>query len=324
MSDLHDITATMRAVGEESRLRIVALLAQGELTVKDIGAILEQSQPRVSRHLRILSEAGLVERHAEGAWAYFRLADEGFAGTLAGVLTGALAPDGDLLAADRTRYTEMRARQQIDAVAYFAEVAESWDLLRSLHAPDKEVETAILALVTGTHIDNVLDLGTGTGRMLELLAPLYRRGTGVDTSREMIAVARAKLAAAGITHAQIRLDDLTTLHEGIDAADLVILHQVLHYFDDPGLALRQARKMMNAGATMLIVDFEPHKLEFLREKHAHRRLGLGDGQLTAWARAAGLVVESKRSFPNHQAREGLTVSLWRLVEQDLSSGEDRQ
>lgn len=308
MADAATLVGELRAAGEVTRLRLLALLAEGEHSVKHLTEILGQSQPRVSRHLKLLADAGLVTRNAEGAWAYYRLADGDAA--LGQWLVSRLDSDDPGRAQDRQRLAAVRAQQQAQAAAYFAEVAGGWDQFRRLHVPEEAVEAAILKALDGRVVDFLIDLGTGTGRMLELLRAHYRRGIGIDSSREMLAIARAKLAAASITNAQVRLGDIADLDAG--TADVVVIHQVLHYFDDPGRALAQARKALRKGGEMLIVDFAPHELEFLRTEHAHRRLGLSESQMEGWAKAAGLGVASLTRLPPDK-REGLTVCLWRLI-----------
>lgn len=313
MADSGTLVGILRAAGENTRLRVLALLCEGEHSVKDLTEILGQSQPRVSRHLRLLADAGLVTRNAEGAWAYYRLADDGPGATMARWLISELAPDDSDRLRDHNRLVAVRAAQQAQAAEYFSKVAESWDMLRTLHVPEEAVEAAILGAVNGRKADLLLDLGTGTGRMLELLAGHYKRGIGIDSSREMIAVARAKLAAAAVGHAQVRMGNIADLDASAGRADLIVLHQVLHYFDDPGKTLAQARPALKPDGEMLIVDFAPHEFEFLRSHHAHRRLGLSEGQMQGWARSAGLAVAGLESFPPSNAAEGLTVCLWRLT-----------
>ncbi|WP_055045196.1 ArsR/SmtB family transcription factor [Devosia sp. A16] len=315
MNDTADLVGVLRAAGETTRLRLLALLADGEQSVKDLTEILGQSQPRVSRHLKLLADAGLITRNAEGAWAYYGLAPDGAGGDLARWLIGRLSPDDADRVRDRQRLATVRLNQAEQAAAYFATVADSWDLLRSLHVPEEAVEAAIVEAMQGRVVDTLIDLGTGTGRMLELLAGHYRRGIGIDASREMIAVARAKLAACSIGHAQVRLGDIADLDAGAGRADVIVIHQVLHYFDDPGRVLAQARRALKPGGEMLIVDFAPHGLEFLRSHHAHRRLGLSEAQMAGWARAAGLEVSELKSFPPSNPTEGLTVCLWRLTDE---------
>jgi ubiquinone/menaquinone biosynthesis C-methylase UbiE/DNA-binding transcriptional ArsR family regulator len=312
MVGLGKLVGVLKAAGEDTRLRLLALLADGDHSVKDLTEILDQSQPRVSRHLKLLADAGLVQRHAEGAWAYYRLAPEGQGAELARWLTARVDPNDPDRKRDRARQAEARAEQQAVAADYFAKVADSWDLLRTLHVPEAAVEAAVLAELGGRSVDLLVDLGTGTGRMLEVLAPAYKRGIGVDSSREMLAVARSRLAAAGVTHAQVRLGDIGALDPAIGPADVMVIHQVLHYFDDPGRMLAQARRLLKPGGEILIVDFAPHDLEFLRTEHAHRRLGLSREQMNDWAAIAGLDVLSMRDFPSDTRDRGLTVCLWHL------------
>ncbi|WP_423067432.1 ArsR/SmtB family transcription factor [Devosia sp. CN2-171] len=319
MNDTADLVGVLRAAGETTRLRLLALLADGEQSVKDLTEILGQSQPRVSRHLKLLADAGLINRNAEGAWAYYGLAPDGAGGDLARWLISRWSADDPDRLRDRQRLESVRLQQAEQAAAYFAKVADSWDLLRSLHVPEEAVEAAIVEAMRGRVVDTLIDLGTGTGRMLELLAGHYRRGIGIDASREMIAVARAKLAQCGIGHAQVRLGDIVDLDASAGRADVIVVHQVLHYFDDPGRVLAQARRALKPGGEMLIVDFAPHTLEFLRSHHAHRRLGLSEAQMAGWARAAGLAVADLRSFPPTNTAEGLTVCLWRLIDETETS-----
>lgn len=312
MVGLDKLVNVLKAAGEDTRLRLLALLADGDHSVKDLTEILDQSQPRVSRHLKLLADAGLVQRHAEGAWAYYRLAPDGQGAELARWLTARVDPNDPDRKRDRARQAEARAEQQAIAADYFAKVADSWDLLKTLHVPEAAVEAAVLAELGGRTVDLLVDLGTGTGRMLEVLAPAYRRGVGVDSSREMLAVARSRLAAAGVTHAQVRLGDIGALDPAIGPADVIVIHQVLHYFDDPGRMLAQARRLLKPGGEILIVDFAPHDLEFLRSEHAHRRLGLSREQMKDWAGMAGLDVLAMREFPSDNKDRGLTVCLWHL------------
>jgi SAM-dependent methyltransferase/DNA-binding HxlR family transcriptional regulator len=307
-----DIVGVLRAAGESTRLRLLALLAEGEHSVKDLTEILHQSQPRVSRHLKLLADAGLVERHAEGAWAYYRLAPTGPGAELARWLAQQIEPNSGPLAADKLRQDKIRAAQQAEAASYFAGVARDWDEWRALHVPETSVETAILDAAPGNASGMVIDLGTGSGRMLELLGGRFANGLGIDSSREMLAVARARLAAAGLNQVRVRHGDITDIDPAMGPADLVVLHQVLHYFDDPGRILNQAARLLGEAGEIVVVDFAPHAHEFLREKHAHRRLGLSRAQMRGWAEAAGLTEAQYRDFPPAEGA-GLTVCLWRLA-----------
>jgi ubiquinone/menaquinone biosynthesis C-methylase UbiE/DNA-binding transcriptional ArsR family regulator len=307
--DLLSLVDTLKAIAESSRLRILFLLASGDLTVSDLTVILNQSQPRVSRHLKLLQEAGLVDRYQEGSWAFFRLSETDGARELITGLLARIAEDDPLVERDTERLFGVRAKRQDKAASYFRANAQSWDQIRSLHAPDKAVEAALRKLIGQRPFQAMADLGTGTGRLLELFAPLYRRGVGIDMSREMLAVARANLEKAGITNAQVRQGDVYAPPVERDAFDLVTLHQVLHYLDDPAAALLEASRLLRPAGRLVIVDFAPHGLEFLREEHAHMRLGFSDKQIADWLAESQLDLEESVSFPPENA-EGLTVKLW--------------
>lgn len=304
------LLAALRAAGEATRLRILALLGQGELTVKDLTAILGQSQPRISRHLKLLAESGLVGRYPEGAWVYYRPADEPAMRGLLNALIETGDPADPQLSRDRERLAAIKAEHAEEAARYFAENASDWDELRSLHAADREVEAAMLEAVGSKRIGSYLDLGTGTGRLLELFAPLYDRGVGIDASTAMLAVARSHIDRAGLGSAQVRQGDIYHLNLPRDSFDLVTIHQVLHYLDDPARAVATAARVLRPGGRLLIVDFAPHDLEFLRERHAHRRLGFDHATVGQWIAATGLTLDKAVDLPAAGPGDKLTVTLW--------------
>lgn len=309
---LTTLLASLRAAGEETRLRILALLAEGELSVSDLTDILGQSQPRISRHLKLMAEAGLLRRSREGAFAFFRIDDGAPGGALALTLARELDPADPILAADRERLASVRATRAATAQSYFANVAREWDRLRSLHVPDDAVEAAIEAAVGPQPVNALLDLGTGTGRILERLAPRAGRAVGVDANHAMLAVARANLEAAGLSRVELRQGDIYALPFARGSFDLVIVHQVLHFLDDPARALREAAAMVAPGGRLVLVDFAPHEMEFLRAEHAHRRLGFAREQIIAWMGEAGLdcdLAEEVTAFDGGSGQLG--VMLWR-------------
>ncbi len=306
---LEELVVALKAAGERTRLRIVALLTQGELTVKDLTAILAQSQPRISRHLKLLTAAGLVERHPEGAWVFYRLADGAAAGAVARQLGASLDPSDAGLQRDSERLAQVKREHAETAKRYFAENAADWRTIRALHVAEDAVEKAIVEALGSRPFEALLDLGTGTGRLLELTSHLYSRAVGIDSSTDMLAVARANLDRAGIANAQVRLGDIYNLPLPRDAFDVVTIHQVLHYLDDPERAIAEAARVLSAGGRLLIVDFAPHELEFLREEHAHRRLGFARDPMRQWIEAPGLVVEKAIDLPAASG-DKLTVTLW--------------
>ena len=240
----------LEAAGEETRLRILCLLEVAELTVSELVAILGQSQPRVSRHLRLLVEAGLATRQREGAWAFFRLAEPG--GALAREWLRRLDPADPIVNADRVRLDIAREARRKQASAYFATRAADWDQIRALHAPEERVEAALVDMIGAKPFRNLLDLGTGTGRMLELLAPRATRAVGVDQSAAMLALARARIDQAGLRHVSLRQGDIYAPPVERDAYDLVVIHQVLHFLDDPARALGEARRALAPGGRLAI------------------------------------------------------------------------
>jgi ArsR family transcriptional regulator len=308
---LDDTLGILRAAAEETRLRILALLTDGELSVSDLTDILGQSQPRISRHLKLLVEAGLVERHREGAWAFFRLTDRGAAPRILRPMLDALDRADQQLLDDRARLSAVRGQRAQVAQSFFSRLAPDWDRIRSLHAPESVVEGAVLEALGSTPIRDLLDLGTGTGRMLQLLAPRAQRAVGLDASHAMLSVARANLEKAGLNRIELRQGDIYAPPFPRNTFDLVVIHQVLHYLDDPARALREAGRLVAPGGRILVVDFAPHSLEFLRESQAHRRLGFAREQVASWLEDAGLDCTLTRELaPPRKGGEELTVSLW--------------
>lgn len=310
-SGLEQIVDSLKAVAESSRFRILALLSSSSLTVSDMTAILGQSQPRVSRHLKLLMEAGLIQRHQEGSWAYFHLSDDAFLRALVAQLVKQVRTDDQIVERDRQRLIRIKEERKAVAADYFRRNAASWDEIRTLHVPDAAVEKALKKLVGNAPFQTMLDLGTGTGRLLELLAPQFVRGIGVDMSREMLAIARANFDRANLTNVQVRQGDIYAPPVDRESFDLITVHQVLHYLDDPARAIAEAARLLRPGGRLVVVDFAPHDLEFLRDKHAHVRFGFSDQQMTGWMTEAGLEPEASEAFgPKSRDEESLTVKLW--------------
>ncbi len=309
---MDELLAGLKAVAETTRIRILFVLSHGEMNVTELTYILGQSQPRVSRHLKLMAEAGLISRHKEGNWVLFRLREEGRSGALARALVDMLPGKDQLLSGDLSRLEEIRRQRNETAASYFGENASQWAKLRSLHILEADVEGAMLQMLGVAQFENVVDLGTGTGRVLELLSPRAAHLFGLDTSREMLAIARANLERQNLRNAQVRQADIYALPFADGFADLVTIHQVLHFLDDPQRALLEARRIVSDNGHLLIVDFAPHDLEELRSEHAHRRLGVSSEQMTNWFSRAGLELERHEVLapPWLKSSKGLTVSLW--------------
>lgn len=309
MTDLEPLDLLLerlRAAAEETRLRLLVLCADSELTVSDLTAILGQSQPRVSRHLKVLCDAGLLERFREGSWAFFRLSQRGLGATLARSLVERLSLQDDQIALDLERLHAVKQARAESAARYFDDNAADWDRIRILHVAENEVEAAVLGRLGPGPFGDILDIGTGTGRLLELMAPRAERAIGLDLSREMLALARANLDRAGLKNCSVRQGDLYALPFPAGSFDAVTLHQVLHFLEDPAAAVAEAARVLRPGGKLIVVDFAPHDLEELRDRHAHRRLGFPQADVDAWTAAAGLDVDESQVLPG----KPLTVILW--------------
>ena len=301
----------LRAAGEPTRLRVLSLLAGEELSVMELSRILEQSQPRVSRHLKLMADAGLIERFPDGARVFYRLSSDPLARRLVDTVLDLLdASEGE---ADDRRLEEVRRERETAANAYFERVAPQWDRMRSLYVSESAVEAAILRAAGEGPFERVVDLGTGSGRMLTLLGVKARMSIGLDLSQNMLNLARANVARAGLDKVELRHGDIFATRLPAQSADLVLVHQVLHYLADPSAAVAEAARLVSPGGRLIIVDFAPHQLEHLREEHQHRRLGFADNEMKRWLADSGLTASAQIALPPDV--EGLTVSIWTATRQ---------
>ncbi|MBX2805248.1 MAG: metalloregulator ArsR/SmtB family transcription factor [Hyphomicrobiales bacterium] len=301
----------LRAAGEPTRLRLLLLLAQAEYNVKDLTQILGQSQPRLSRHLKLLADAGLIVRFQEGSAVYYRLSDRSPNARLFAPLLDALDKCDTQFARDLARADALREEKTRAAQAYFEIHADAWDKIRSFHAPEEAVEAAMLSAMGKGPFQYLVDLGTGTGRILELFAESAETLTGYDINREMLAHARARLDAGGVGNAQVRLGDIANLGIQDGNADAVVIHQVLHFLDDPAAAIAEAARLLKPSGRLLIADFAAHDLEEMRENYAHRRLGFEQETVEVWMRQNGMRCTHYQAIrPPFESDGKLTVSLW--------------
>lgn len=317
---LEDTVVRLRAAGEATRLRILSLLRQGDLAVGELVQILGQSQPRLSHHLKILANAGLVTRLPEGSWVFYRAAAGGAEAELIEMVLARTDLDTAEFERDKRQLAAIREARAEAARSYFDEIAESWDAIRALHYPEQAIEAALLDVVGRGPFRRLIDLGTGTGRMLTLLAPLCQRAEGLDLSHRMLTVARDNIARAGVTNAEVRQGDACATPFEDASADLVIIHQVLHFIDAPQRVLAEADRLLMPGGRLVMVDFAPHALEFLRDEYGHRRLGIREDALREWSRGTSLEPETVRRFdPPDTGTGGLEVQIWRADKPALKS-----
>jgi SAM-dependent methyltransferase len=295
-----------RALADTTRLRVLSLLRSMELSVGELAQVLGQSQPRVSRHVKILCDAQLAERRKEGSWVFVALGRARVVEPVAAALD-ALEPTPDRWAvADAARLEAVRADRARAADGWFQAHAGEWDAIRSLHVAESQVEAAMVGALGEGPLGRLLDIGTGTGRMLELFAGQADSALGIDRSSEMLRLARAKLSERGVDHAELRQADLYALPLGDGAADAAILHHVLHFAQQPGAAIAEAARVLAPGGRLLIADFAPHEREELRTRDNHARLGFSDDQMAGWFEAAGLAPVRTETLEGGE----LTVKLW--------------
>ena len=311
MDSFGDAVARLRAAGEPTRLRLLRLLQNGEFNVKDLTQLLGQSQPRVSRHIKLLAEAGLIERYQEASWVFVRASPNPEVRSFIEAALSMIAAHDPQILRDAERADKIRAARSLLAQTYFDQNAAEWDRIRSLHVPERDVEAAILEALGSGPYELLLDLGTGTGRVLELAAGRARRLVGVDTNREMLKCARVRLDKAGLVNCSVRLADIYNLPFSEESAGAVVIHQVLHFLDNPKAALIEAIRVLQPGGRLVLVDFAPHNLEFLRQEHAHVRLGFAAGEIAAWLGECGLGSSTYRELQADQMNNNaLTVAVW--------------
>ncbi len=305
--DTLPLAELFQAVSDPTRLRILALVARMELSVGELAQLLEQSQPRVSRHVRILADAGIVDRRKEGSWVFLDIANSARTSPLLDLIEAWTDDRTDeIFAGDSKRLEAVRADRAEAAARYFEAHAEVWDSIRSLHVAEAEVERAIDSALGRRGFQTLVDIGTGTGRMIELFGPRASEAIGIDRSSDMLRLARVKLESAGV-RSSLRQGDMYALPLADGSADCVIIHQVLHYAHAPANAIAEAARVLSPGGTLLVVDFAAHDREELRSRDAHLRLGFADDVMHGWFTSAGLAMD----HVEHLEGGELTVTLWR-------------
>lgn len=309
---MEDLLQGLKAAGEPTRLRILAILARTELTVSELCRVLGQTQPRVSRHLKLLCDAGLLDRHMQGTSAFFRPARTGPGRPLFDAIISLINADNRALEKDFARLAAVRAERASAASEYFDRVAGEWDQMRDLHVGDSEVESALLTAVEDLKVRDLLDVGTGTGRVLELFADRIDRGLGVDLSPQMLDLARSRLDDLGHRNCAVRHGNVYDLSLAAGSMDVAVLHHVLHFLDDPAAAIAEVTRTLRPKGRLVIVDFATHGLEELRTDYAHHWLGFADDEVRAWCDDAGLsnIGTTHLTHKSKSTKDTLTVTLW--------------
>ena len=299
----------LKTLGHPERLRILALLSRGELTVSELVQILNLSQPRVTQYIKSLETAGIIERLKEGSWVFSRIrrGNEAISALVATTLATLPAHD-PILTADLRRLEDVRAERSVAAEAFFANVANDTGTLGDEYIPKANIESMLRKMAGKGPFEYMVDLGTGTGRMLEVFADRVTRGSGIDNNVHMLKVARHKLAKNNYNHIRVRQGDLNSTPLESELADLVTLHQVLHYLDDPQSAIIEAARLLTRNGIILIADFETHDQDEFRTEYAHRRLGFDDNDIEDWLAAAGLSLSRVETIKTQSSRPN--VKIW--------------
>lgn len=306
MIDTLQLLGALRAVGEPTRLRLLMLCSRGELSVSELTQIVGQSQPRVSRHLKMLVEGGVLERFREGAMVFYRPCDRGDLSRLVDLVME-LLPDNDTeLQRDLGRLEQVKNRRAAQAQRYFSENADQWNEIRTLHVQEKDVEAALLSVIGPEPIEDFLDIGTGTGRMLVLVADLVTRGLGVDISSEMLNIARDSFEKQNLRHVHVRKGDMYNMPVENMSIDVATLHMVLHFSIDTNSTIAEAVRVLKPGGRLLIVDFAQHHEEHLRHEHQHYRLGFSDDEIHKLFVEQGLAVGETCTLEGNP----LSVKIW--------------
>ena len=315
---LENTIQAMKALGEETRLRIMSLLAHSELNVQDIAVILGQSQPRISRHLKLLDDSGLIRRIREGNWVYCKLNHNTDFIKLIHLIDNKVFTSDEKIQLDLLRLKELKDQRQIESIDYFNRIARDWDQISKLHVNSDHIEKNIIDILRDrNHYKKIIDFGTGTGRMLEILDGYYNEAVGIDNNHHMLSIARSRIDALELKKCEIRYSDITKTLFSSNSVDLIIIHQVLHYFDNPSDVIKEASRLLKINGEVFIVDFSSPSIELLRSKLSHRRLGFSSDQMNELFEKNNIEVLGFRelkmqrdSINEDSVNENLTVTLW--------------
>lgn len=276
----------LKALADPCRLRLVAVLLRAEFTVQELTQILDMGQSRISRHLKILSEAGVLSVKRQGTWSYYRVGEDS-------AFFCAIRP-----AFERELEQLPQRREDLAAVAlalearrrrsleFFDQHARTWDVLSRTLLPVPQYQERLLSLVPT--VDTLLEIGVGTGALLPDLSRRAAKVIGVDHSPAMLDEARRRLDHAGNSAAELRLGEMTHLPLADGGAGCVVANMVLHHAADPQAVLAEITRVLKPGGILVLADLARHEREWAREQLADQWLGFEEEELRGWLQGAGL------------------------------------
>ena len=293
----------LKAAAEPTRLRIIALCAHADLTVSEICQILGQSQPRVSRHLKLLIESKILENHREASWVYYRLNNSPNAPDLGHVIADMIPAEDKTLTQDLQNLEEVRQSRADKAAEYEQSNSQALKAMRDLYAENSAIEDAIADAIPD-NANSLLDLGTGTGRILEMIADRITYGVGIDMSPEMLTIARHTLESKGLRNCTVQHGDVTRLQLD-EQFDAIVGHMILQYADTPDKLIRNAVSHLNDGGTLVIVDFAPYS-DTVAETIGQNHKGFSNDDIQGFFAKAGLTPQKSQLIKGKK----LDVFVW--------------
>ena len=298
-----DYIDALRAISEPTRFRLTRLCAQGELTVSELMRIVGQSQPRVSRHLKLLQDAGVLESFREQHWVFYRVAQNSPSQQLVSDLLQHLPADDDLMDFDQTRLNELRdARAKLSEEFVETEVPD-WLRLHEYHGDELRFGDAVRDALAGREVGHLLDIATGTGRMLKIAGPLAESGVGIDLSKKMVMVARNALAEADLPHLTVRQEDMYQMRFPARHFDTVTIDQVLYFASNPDALIREATRVLKPSGRLLLVAFT----EAANAK-TPPAVSIAISDIRSWLEDAGLKIVTTNVLPGDVLDISLLVS----------------
>jgi DNA-binding transcriptional ArsR family regulator len=293
----------LKAISEPTRFRLVRLCAQGELTVSELMRIVGQSQPRVSRHLKLLQDAGILERFREQHWVFYRVAQEEHYQLLVSGLIKQIEKNETIIQLDQSRLIELQAARATLSETFIETELPDWLRLHEYHGDTARFESAVQDALAEKTVGHLLDVATGTGRMLKIVGPLASSGVGIDLSKKMVTVARSVLAESGLAHLTVRQEDMYQMRFAARHFDTITIDQVLYFATNPDALIKETARVLKYGGRLLVVAFTASKTA-----KTPPSVGIELSDIQQWIESAGLKITNTNILPGDSLDISLLVS----------------